>query len=153
MDEKELEQHFRAMQEEWALLNAAFIIARKAGERALARWKVTLPQAMVLVRVVDARKPVPLTHVARFLLQESPSVTTLVDRMCERGLVERTRDPKDRRKALIVATEKGRQLRNAAQVALSEVHNDLWGTFSNGERDTFRDLLRKFRSQNIRQIR
>jgi DNA-binding MarR family transcriptional regulator len=153
MDEEESERHLRAMQEEWALLNAAFIIARKAGERALAQWGVTLPQAMVLVRVVDAKKPVPLTHVARFMLQESPSVTTLVDRMCERGLVERTRDPKDRRKALIVATEKGRQLRSAAREALSEVHNELWGAFSDGERDTFRDLLRKFRGQNIKQIR
>jgi len=153
MDEEELERRLREMQEEWALLNAAFIIARKAGERALSRWDVTLPQAIVLVRVVDARKPVPLTHLARFMLQESPSVTTLVDRMCERGLVERTRDPKDRRKALIVATEKGRQLRNAARAALSDVHNELWGTFSNGERDTFRDLLRKFRSENIKQIR
>jgi DNA-binding MarR family transcriptional regulator len=153
MDEEGMERRVPAMQEEWALLNAAFIIARKAGERALARWEVTLPQAMVLVRVVDAKKPVPLTHLARFMLQESPSVTTLVDRMCERGLVERTRDPKDRRKALIVATEKGRQLRNAALAALSEVHKDLWGAFSDGERDTFRDLLRKFRSQNIKQIR
>jgi len=138
---------------EWALLNVAFIIARKAGERALAQWDVTLPQAMALVRVIDAKKPVPLTHLARFMLQESPSITTLVDRMCERGLVERTRDPKDRRKALIVPTEKGRQLRNAARAALNEVHNDLWGAFSNGERETFRELLRKFRSKNIKQIR
>ena len=153
MNEEELERRFPAMQEEWALLNAAFIIARKAGERALARWGVTLPQAMVLVRVVDASKPVPLTHLARFMLQESPSVTTLVDRMCERGLVERTRDPKDRRKALIVPTEKGRRLRNTARAALSEVHSDLWGAFSDDERDIFRDLLRKFRSQNIKQIK
>jgi DNA-binding MarR family transcriptional regulator len=153
MDEEELERRLPEMQEEWALLNAAFIIARKAGERALAQWRMTLPQAMVLVRVVGAKKPVPLTHLARFMLQESPSVTTLIDRMCERGLVERRRDPKDRRKALVVATEKGRQLRNAARAALGEVHNELWGAFSDGERDAFRDLLRKFRSQNIKQIR
>jgi DNA-binding MarR family transcriptional regulator len=138
---------------EWALLNAAFIIARKAGERALAQWDVTLPQAMALVRVVDAKEPVPLTHLARFMLQESPSITTLVDRMCERGLVERMHDPKDRRKALIVPTEKGRQLRKAARAALSEVHNDLWGAFSNGERETFRELLRRFRDKNIKQVR
>jgi DNA-binding MarR family transcriptional regulator len=147
MDEEDMERI------EWALLNIAFIIARKAGERALAQWDVTLSQAMALVRVVDANEPVPLTHLARFMLQESPSVTTLVDRMCERGLVERMHDPKDRRKALIVPTEKGRQLRNAARAALSEVHNDLWGAFSNGERETFRELLRKFRSTNIKQIR
>lgn len=153
MNREELEQRFPAIREEWALLNAAFIIARKAGERALAQLGVTLPQAIVLIRVVDAKEPVPLTHLARFMLQESPSVTTLVDRMCERALVERTRDPNDRRKALIVPTEKGRQLRNAAQAALSEVHNDLWGVFSNGERETFKELLQKFRFKNIRQIR
>ena len=150
--EEEMDRIAPAVREEWGLLYTASAIVRKAGERALAQWDVTLSQAMALVRIVDAKKPVPLTHLARFMLQESPSITTLVDRMCERGLVERTRDPKDRRKALIVPTEKGRQLRNAARAALSEVHNDLWGAFSNGERETFRELLRKFRSKNIKQI-
>ncbi len=153
MDREELDQRLPAMREEWTLLNAAFIIARKAGERALAQLGLTLPQVMVLIRVVDAKEPVPLTHLARFMLQESPSVTTLVDRMCERGLVERTRDPGDRRKALIVPTEKGHRLRNAAQAALTEVHDDLWKVFSNGERETFRELLRRFRSENIKQIK
>jgi len=151
--EEEMDRIAPAVREEWGLLYTASAIVRKAGERALAQWDVTLSQAMALVRIVDAKKPVPLTHLARFMLQESPSITTLVDRMCERGLVERTRDPKDRRKALIVPTEKGRQLRNAARAALNEVHNDLWGVFSNGERETFRELLRKFRSKNIKQIR
>jgi DNA-binding MarR family transcriptional regulator len=62
-------------------------------------------------------------------------------------------DPNDRRKALIVPTEKGRQLRGTIWAAWREIQDDLWGGFSDDERETFRELLRKFRNKNIKQIR
>ena len=151
--EEKMDRIAPIVREEWALLYTASAIVRKATERALARWNITLPQAIVLLRVIEAEEPVPLTKLARFLLQESPSVTTLVDRMCERGLVERTSDPNDRRKALIVPTEKGRQMRGTIWAAWREIQDDLWGGFSDDERQTFRELLRKFRNKNIKQIR
>ena len=152
MEEQGLGLIAPAVREELALLYAASAIFRKSSERVLARWNITVPQAIVLIRVIEAKEPIPLTKLARFLLQESPSVTTLVDRMCERGLVERVHDPHDRRKALIVPTRKGRQMREIIWAAWREVQNDLWGDFSDDERETFRELLRRFRNSNIKQI-
>jgi DNA-binding MarR family transcriptional regulator len=138
-----------AFREEWSLLYIASAILRKESDRALAKWNVTIPQAIVLTRFINDPEPIPTSALARFLLQESPSVTTLVDRMCERGLLERTHDPKDRRKAMIAPTAKGHELRRSIQRAWCEVHAELWGGLSREERGLFRDLLRKFSINNI----
>ena len=73
-------------------------------------WGLAVAQAPVLVILREAGRPVMITEVARRLLLETPSVTTMVDRLSERGLVERVKDPKDRRKTLVALTRKGRRL-------------------------------------------
>lgn len=138
---------------EWSLLYTAFVILRKETERALAPWNITISQGMVLIRLEEAGEPLPINALARFLLQESPSITTLVDRMCERGLVERVNDPTDRRKALVALTDKGRQVRNDIRKAWRQVHGDMFGVLANEERVKFRDLLGKFRNLNIKRLR
>ena len=72
--------------EEWASLYTAFAILRKETDRALLPWRLTVPQASVLALLAEAGSPLPVTRLARLLLQESPSVTSLVDRMCAGGM-------------------------------------------------------------------
>lgn len=139
--------------EEWALLYTAFVILRKETERALATWNITISQGMVLIRLDEAGEPLPINAIARFLLQESPSITTLVDRMCERGLVERIHDPTDRRKALVGLTDKGRQMREDIRKAWRQTHGDMFSVFYNEERSRFKELLTKFRDINIKRLR
>ena len=151
--EEEMDRIAPAVREEWGLLYTASAIVRKATERALAQWNITLPQAIVLLRVIEAQEPVPITRLARFLLQESPSVTTLVDRMCEGGLVERVKDPRDRRKALVRLTDRGRQVHDDIRASAAAVSNELFGVLSDRDRATLKDLLLKFRQRNIQRLR
>lgn len=51
--------------------------------------------------------PVGMTEITRTLHLEKSSVSGLVDRVERRGLVERVRDPDDRRAMRIVLTEQG----------------------------------------------
>jgi DNA-binding MarR family transcriptional regulator len=137
---------------EWAALYTAYMIMRKGTERALAQAKVTLPQAIVLVRLDEAEgRPLPVRSLARFLLQESPSVTTLIDRMCERGLVERLQDPRDRRKVLVKMTDKGKETRESIRDLWREIREELFDVFTEEERVEFKALLFKFR-RNITRL-
>ena len=86
--------------EEWASLYAAFAVLRKESERALSAWQLTVPQATVLALLAEAGHALSVTRLATLLLQEGPSVTTLVDRMCKRGLVERVKEHRDRHAAV-----------------------------------------------------
>jgi MarR family transcriptional regulator, organic hydroperoxide resistance regulator len=69
---------------------------------------LTPPQMGVLKTLDD---PSPMGRLASELHCDASNVTWMTDRLEERGLVERTADPLDRRVKRLVLTEKGRQLR------------------------------------------
>jgi DNA-binding MarR family transcriptional regulator len=138
--------------EEWLLLYAASAILRKESERALAPLGITFPQGFVLATLADVKTPLPVSKLAMFLLQESPSVTALVDRMSERGLVERGVDPHDRRKVLVSLTDRGRQVLKDIKRPAREVQDEMFSVLSDRERATLKRILRKFRRSNIQRL-
>jgi len=142
-----------ADREEFASLYTAFAILRKESDRALAPWGLTVPQAAVLALLAEARQPLPVSKLARLLLQESPSVTSLVDRMCDSGLVERGKDRRDRRVVLIRLTSKGRQMHDGLRATAAEFNDELFGVLSSEERETLKDLLQKLARRNIQRVR
>ncbi|NUR03478.1 MAG: MarR family transcriptional regulator [Streptomyces sp.] len=57
------------------------------------------------------------------------------------GLVERTRDPRDRRRHLVVLTEAGQQQLRAAAAAQEEVEDELFGSLNDSQRTQLTQLL------------
>ncbi|MGD0114603.1 MAG: MarR family transcriptional regulator [Dehalococcoidia bacterium] len=147
------ESSLPADREEWAGLYAAFAILRKESERALSAWRLTVPQAAVLALLAEASGPLPITRLARLLLQESPSITTLVDRMCASGLVKRTKDPNDRRLVLIQLTAKGRHVHDEVRSHAIAVSDEMFGVLTDEERIALRRLLQKFGRANVKRLR
>lgn len=139
--------------EEWASLYAAFAILRKETDRALLPWRLTVPQASVLALLAEAGSPLPVTRLARLLLQESPSVTSLVDRMCAGGLVERAKDRRDRRLVLVKLTRKGQRMHDSLRADAAAFNDELFGVLSRDERATLKDLLQKLAYRNIQRVR
>ena len=139
--------------EEWASLYTAFAILRKESDRALSPWRLTVPQASVLALLAEAGRPLPVSRLARMLLQESPSVTSLVDRMCDSGLVERDKDSQDRRIVLVKLTGKGRRMHDTLRATAAAFNDELFGVLSADERTTLKELLQKLAYRNIQRIR
>ncbi len=139
--------------EEWAGLYVAFAILRKDTERALSAWNLTVPQAGVIAVLAESSSPLPVTRIARLLLQESPSITSLVDRMCANGLVRRLKDPNDRRLVLIQLTPKGHRIHDEVRSQAMAVSDEMFGALTDEERATLRRLLHKFGSANIGRLR
>ena len=142
-----------ADREEWASLYAAFAILHKETERALSVWHVSVPQITVLGLLAEARQPLSVGKLAELMLLESPSVTSLVDRMCESGLVERLKDPHDRRKALVKLTNKGRKVHDDVRASAAAVSDELFGVLSDKKREALKLLLQEFTRRNIGRLR
>jgi DNA-binding MarR family transcriptional regulator len=134
------------------LVYAVSAIMRKVSDRALSPWGLTVAQAPVLVILRETGRPMMITEVARALLLETPSVTTMVDRLTERGLVERVKDPKDRRKTLVALTKKGDELVEAIREPGKQLEEELFGALKPDERANLRKILQKFHDANIRRI-
>ena len=73
--------------------------------------ELTLAQVRVLRRL--AKQPRTLGQLGADLVLAPPSMTRLVDRLEERGLIERRRDDQDRRKVLATLTAEGGRLVSA----------------------------------------
>ena len=73
--------------------------------------ELTLVQVRVLRRL--AKQPRSLGYLGADLMLAPPSMTRLIDRLEERGLIERRRDDEDRRKVLATITAVGRRLVSA----------------------------------------
>ena len=55
-------------------------------------------------------EPLTVSQLAHEVLSKQPTVTKLVQRMCEQGWVELHADPADQRRTLVAATPAGRRL-------------------------------------------
>jgi len=73
---------------------------RCAALAGLMRQDVSMGQLHVLW-LMEHHGPIPMTRLAEHLGVSLPAATGLVDRMEERGLIERVGDPQDRRRVLV----------------------------------------------------
>ena len=61
-----------------------------------------------VISILDADGPLPMNQLAEALDVSQASTTGIVDRMEQRGLIERQRDDEDRRVTRVALTERGR---------------------------------------------
>jgi MarR family transcriptional regulator, lower aerobic nicotinate degradation pathway regulator len=97
-----------------ALAQLTFALQGAFG-RIAAELDVSIPAARLLGIVRD-RQPT-IGELATFLQLDKSSVTGLVDRAAERGLVVRTASPVDRRSVRVTITARGRSLIDAGAAA------------------------------------
>jgi DNA-binding MarR family transcriptional regulator len=103
--EGELDEPIMFMRELWALDHA--LAARS--KRMAARFGVTGPQRLV-VRIVGARPGISAGEVAELLHVHPSTVTGVIRRLEQSGVLARRAAQEDRRRAVLTLTEKGKKL-------------------------------------------
>ena len=86
--------------------------------------------------------PVPMRELASALHCDNSYVTSVIDILEEKGLVERRAHPSDRRIKVISLTEEGALLAKRARAELAEPP-PVFDSLTNAEAAQLRDLLRK----------
>src|SRR5215211_7315695 len=118
----------------WSLFQQTYLLAFRHLETLTNREGLSHSQAAALGVLANADRPLPLSHLARYLTQEAQSTTELADRLERRGLVRRTRDTRDRRLVLLELTPEGRQLYDRIKPDLTEGGELLFQGLSRQER-------------------
>ena len=102
---------------------------------------LSFPQAHAL-KVLRPGHPIAMRELADGLHCDPSNITGIVDRLGDRGLVERGSAPGDRRVKILTLTEEGTALRMRLLDRLSEPPPGL-GKLTVGEQRQLRDLLRR----------
>jgi DNA-binding MarR family transcriptional regulator len=114
---------------------------RRRWRDALAPWDLSPHQARAL-KVVGERDGVRLSDLAEALRIAPRSATEVADGLQERGLVERTPDPGDRRAVLLRPTDEGRRIRGEIDAARTADSSELFARLSPGDRAELARILR-----------
>ena len=80
---------------------------------------------------------------AKTLMLDANNCVILLNGLEEKRLIERTRDPEDRRRHIVAITPKGHRALEKAERELETVEDDVLGNLTQDERDQLRELLAK----------
>jgi DNA-binding MarR family transcriptional regulator len=111
--------------------------------------QLTLAQVRALRKL--AREPRPLGQLGSELALSAPSMTRLVDRLEERGLIERRRSEDDRRKVVAVLTARGRSLVQAVPLFEDTAIRTAVERMTPADRERIASALREF-NRAVREV-
>jgi DNA-binding MarR family transcriptional regulator len=102
-------------------------VAQRGIEKHLAHLELSFAQQRILTLVYFAEGSLTPTMLARRLLQETANVSSVLNRLEDRGLIGRIHDLKDRRMVRIALTQKGKEAAEEAVRASVAVSRELMG--------------------------
>jgi DNA-binding MarR family transcriptional regulator len=121
-------------------LRRAEVLAFQQFAQAMASFEVSPAQLGVLL-VVDANRGINQTRVGRALGIDRSTLVSIIDNLEDRGLVERTPSPTDRRSHALIMTRAGRKFVDELTPALEGHEAALSKSLTPAERRTLIDLL------------
>jgi MarR family transcriptional regulator, organic hydroperoxide resistance regulator len=130
-----------AAAEAWELVRELWFANIPAFHAACAEHELTKPQAGALLQL-DPERPIPMSRLAGALMCDASNVTGLVDRLEDRGLVQRQSAPGDRRIKMLALTPAGARVRRELDARLGNPPPGL-AALSPAEQRALRDLLRR----------
>jgi DNA-binding MarR family transcriptional regulator len=126
--------------EAWHAFQELFMLHKPRMLEIQAEYDLKPPPVAFALKVID--QPTPMGRIADTLCTDGSTVTWIVDRLEERGLVERQADPKDRRVRLVALTEEGRRVREEVSAKMA-VPPAAIAALPAADQRKLRDILRK----------
>ena len=127
--------------EAWALMFELMHVSKQRFMAIASEFDLSPPQVMAL-RHLDPNEPKPMSQLALALRCDNSNVTGIVDRLEDRGLVERRAAEHDRRVKMLTITARGAEVRARLAARLEEPPEPL-ASLSNEDQRTLRDIMRR----------
>ena len=122
----------------------------KARDRELAKYGITTEQAAVLFCVKANKYHPTLAEISRWLIRESHTITNLVKRMEQAGLVKKYADLKKKNHVRVSLTEKGEEAFEKS--IIREHYHRVMAVLSQEERQVLWSSLQKLRDEALKEI-
>lgn len=112
----------------------------------MSQYDLTMPQFNILRILRGAKKAITVNTVKERMVEKSPNTTRLMDKLIDKGFIERTRCNEDRRVVYVQITEDGLGILSKIDDSLTE-DGDFYtpNVLTEKEADQLSDLLDKLR--------
>lgn len=112
------------------------------GNEFLKPSKISNQQYNILRILKGANEAVTVNSVKERMIEKSPNATRLMDKLCDKGLIERTRCENDRRVVYVKISEKGLKLLD--KINIDELGSQM-NSITEEEAKTLNEILDKIR--------
>ena len=127
-------------------MHELFHASRRRFLAVASEFELSPPQVRAL-GVLDPDRPVPMSELADALHCDNSNVTGIVDRLEDRGLVERRSAIHDRRVKMLAVTPRGAEVRERLAERLEQAPEPL-ARLSPEDQRTLRDIMRRALEQS-----
>lgn len=119
--------------------------ARRVKQYAQQRFKemgfnITVDQWLVLKQLYE-NKQIKQNELAELVFKDNPTLTRIIDLLCDKGLAERKMHPADRRCFMVSLTPKGRKKVDDLLPKIQDVRLKAWEGLSRSDFNQFRRIL------------
>jgi MarR family transcriptional regulator, organic hydroperoxide resistance regulator len=125
-------------------------VAQRGLEKRLGHLKLSVAQQRILALVYFADESLTPSMLAALLLQETHSVSGLLNRLEDRDLISRTRDRQDRRVVWVSLTEAGKKVAEEAISIVVGMSNELDPVLRGPKAGDMVDVVRKVRDMGFK---
>ncbi|MDX1829111.1 MAG: MarR family transcriptional regulator [Lutibacter sp.] len=112
------------------------------GNTVLKPYKISVQQYNILRILKGANEAITVNTVKQRMIQKSPNSTRLMDKLCDKKLIERTRCEQDRRVVYVKITDKGLEL--LSKINIDEFNNQM-NNITENEAKLLNKILDKIR--------
>ena len=136
----------------WLVLMKAHRSVQRYDDLSIAQTQLCFADFACLEALLH-KGPMAVNEIGRVIQRTSGTMTALVDRLSQRGLLRRVPDPRDRRVQRVELTDEGRALIEPAFEAHQQRLEFLFQVFPSSQRRLLVDLLRQLgmRAQQLEQ--
>lgn len=125
-------------------------VAQRGLEKRLSHLKLSVAQQRILALVYFAKESLTPSMLAALLLQETHSVSGLLNRLEDRDLITRTRDKQDRRVVWVGLTVAGRKVAEEAITIVLGMSQELDPVLRGPKGNDMVDVVRRVRDMGFK---
>ena len=125
-------------------------VAQRGLEKRLTHLKLSVAQQRILALVYFAKESLTPSMLAALLLQETHSVSGLLNRLEDRDLVTRTRDRQDRRVVWVGLTAEGRKVAEEAIDIATDMSKEFEPALKGPKSSDMVEVVRKVRDMGFK---
>jgi DNA-binding MarR family transcriptional regulator len=134
----------------WRLMDVTRGLIYKSREREIMKYKISMSAVIFLhtIKVLDEKAI--QARIAESLFLEPHSVSEMLSKMEEKGLINRVKDQKSKNMIRIEMTKKGRDLYNKS--SQRESYNDIMSVLTEEEKSALWAILSKLRTKAVENL-
>ncbi|MCI6275684.1 MAG: MarR family transcriptional regulator [Clostridium sp.] len=124
------------------LIKEVYLISMNSMEEQISKFGIT-PQQLIMIKLIAHNKGMQHSELCREMNLSKGTVSGIIKRLMEKGMVEKKPMNSDRRNSIIVFTDKGREFAYSIRHEMNDTFKNIFRTSSDEDIERYIDTLKE----------